>query len=143
MLSASFSDFLIQTDRRLGPRNLGLRDSHRAAFELWLRPAPNLLEIQSPPPKIEMEKISRIVLQPTDLSLLRWPSDRWSATGRAFLHLVGFFSTSETQERRGWDSNPRGTFIPAGFQDRCLQPLGHPSKPYKSSTYRFRNFDAT
>lgn len=29
--------------------------------------------------------------------------------------------------RRGWDSNPRGTFIPAGFQDRCLQPLGHPS----------------
>ena len=37
--------------------------------------------------------------------------------------------------RRGWDSNPRGTFIPAGFQDRCLQPLGHPSKAYKSSTF--------
>jgi hypothetical protein len=29
--------------------------------------------------------------------------------------------------RRGWDLNPRGTLIPAGFQDRCLQPLGHPS----------------
>ena len=51
-----------------------------------------------------------------------------------FLHLEDFFSILETQVRRGWDSNPRGTFIPAGFQDRCLQPLGHPSKPYKSST---------
>src|ERR1700675_4714322 len=27
----------------------------------------------------------------------------------------------------GWDSNPRRTCAPAGFQDRCLQPLGHPS----------------
>ena len=27
----------------------------------------------------------------------------------------------------GWDSNPRDPFRPAGFQDRCLQPLGHPS----------------
>ncbi len=27
----------------------------------------------------------------------------------------------------GWDSNPRGTCAPAGFQDRCLKPLGHPS----------------
>jgi hypothetical protein len=30
--------------------------------------------------------------------------------------------------RRGWDSNPRGPFGPNGFQDRRLQPLGHPSK---------------
>ena len=29
--------------------------------------------------------------------------------------------------RMGWDSNPRGTCAPAGFQDRCLRPLGHPS----------------
>ena len=29
--------------------------------------------------------------------------------------------------RRGWDSNPRDALTPAGFQDRCLQPLGHPS----------------
>ena len=50
-----------------------------------------------------------------------------SHTRRVLLHLVGFFSTLETRVRRGWDSNPRGTFIPAGFQDRCLQPLGHPS----------------
>ena len=27
----------------------------------------------------------------------------------------------------GWDSNPRGACAPAGFQDRCLKPLGHPS----------------
>ncbi len=27
----------------------------------------------------------------------------------------------------GWDSNPRGALTPAGFQDRCLKPLGHPS----------------
>jgi hypothetical protein len=30
--------------------------------------------------------------------------------------------------RRGRDSNPRGTCIPGGFQDRCLQPLGHLSR---------------
>ncbi len=29
--------------------------------------------------------------------------------------------------RRGWDSNPRRTRALAGFQDRCLKPLGHPS----------------
>jgi hypothetical protein len=31
--------------------------------------------------------------------------------------------------RRGWDSNPRWAFTHAGFQDRCLKPLGHPSRP--------------
>jgi hypothetical protein len=29
--------------------------------------------------------------------------------------------------RMGWDSNPRNPRGFAGFQDRCLQPLGHPS----------------
>ena len=29
--------------------------------------------------------------------------------------------------RKGWDSNPRGAYTPAEFQDRCLKPLGHPS----------------
>jgi hypothetical protein len=29
--------------------------------------------------------------------------------------------------RRGWDSNPRDPFGSNGFQDRRLQPLGHPS----------------
>ena len=32
-----------------------------------------------------------------------------------------------TAWRRGWDSNPRDPFGPNGFQDRRLQPLGHPS----------------
>jgi hypothetical protein len=30
-------------------------------------------------------------------------------------------------QRMGRDSNPRWTFAHAGFQDRCLKPLGHPS----------------
>lgn len=34
---------------------------------------------------------------------------------------------SLTLERRGWDSNPRKARTFAGFQDQCLQPLGHPS----------------
>src|SRR6476620_9276766 len=29
--------------------------------------------------------------------------------------------------RKGWDSNPRYPCRHAGFQDRCLKPLGHPS----------------
>ena len=29
--------------------------------------------------------------------------------------------------RRGRDSNPRETCISAGFQDRCIRPLCHPS----------------
>jgi hypothetical protein len=31
--------------------------------------------------------------------------------------------------RKGWDSNPRYPCRHAGFQDRCLKPLGHPSRP--------------
>ena len=30
--------------------------------------------------------------------------------------------------RMGWDSNPRYAYTHGGFQDRCLQPLGHPSR---------------
>lgn len=30
--------------------------------------------------------------------------------------------------RKRWDSNPRYPCGHAGFQDRCLKPLGHPSK---------------
>src|ERR1044071_6861460 len=37
--------------------------------------------------------------------------------------------------RMGWDSNPREACAPAGFQDRCLQPLGHPSAIIKSDAY--------
>src|ERR1700722_14373075 len=57
-----------------------------------------------------------------------------------FRHFEWRISTSRVAsvvslERRVWDSNPRGTFIPAGFQDRCLQPLGHPSYAYKISSF--------
>jgi hypothetical protein len=34
---------------------------------------------------------------------------------------------SNRRERMGWDSNPRYPCGHAGFQDRCLKPLGHPS----------------
>jgi hypothetical protein len=37
--------------------------------------------------------------------------------------------------RKGWDSNPRYPCRYAGFQDRCLKPLGHPSKPLKWLAY--------
>src|SRR5580765_2164379 len=36
--------------------------------------------------------------------------------------------TNKHRWRMGWDSNPREACAPAGFQDRCLKPLGHPSK---------------
>ena len=48
-----------------------------------------------------------------------------------------------TSWRRGWDSNPRATLAAADFQDRCLQPLGHPSRLYFSSTYSICVGDAT
>ena len=35
---------------------------------------------------------------------------------------------SRGEWRRGWDSNPRYRFRHGGFQDRCLQPLGHLSQ---------------
>src|SRR3954469_23826638 len=41
--------------------------------------------------------------------------------------------------RKGWDSNPRYPCGHAGFQDRCLKPLGHPSSSAASSTYRRRD----
>src|SRR5689334_14860569 len=34
---------------------------------------------------------------------------------------------SRNSWRKGWDSNPRYPCRHAGFQDRCLKPLGHPS----------------
>src|SRR5665647_3318578 len=40
--------------------------------------------------------------------------------------------------RRGWDSNPRTTCAVAGFQDRCDEPLCHPSAPCKCSNVTSR-----
>jgi hypothetical protein len=39
--------------------------------------------------------------------------------------------------RMGWDSNPRDPCGSAGFQDRCLQPLDHPSAE-RAHSYRGR-----
>src|SRR6185436_7180366 len=36
-------------------------------------------------------------------------------------------STNDNAWRMGWDSNPRTGCPVAGFQDRCIQPLYHPS----------------
>jgi hypothetical protein len=52
------------------------------------------------------------------------------AKRRICAHFADFtqnLPASQTRWRRGWDLNPRATFAAAGFQDRCLQPLGHPS----------------
>ena len=35
--------------------------------------------------------------------------------------------TDKRKWRMGWDSNPRWALTHAGFQDRCIQPLCHPS----------------
>ncbi len=41
---------------------------------------------------------------------------------------VNSVPTQGLKWRRGWDSNPRYSLLHAGFQDRCLKPLGHPSR---------------
>ena len=40
---------------------------------------------------------------------------------------VNSVPTQGLKWRKGWDSNPRWACTHAGFQDRCLKPLGHPS----------------
>src|SRR5258707_1269092 len=40
---------------------------------------------------------------------------------------AGGVRSSVLDWRKGWDSNPRYPCRYAGFQDRCLKPLGHPS----------------
>ncbi len=40
---------------------------------------------------------------------------------------VNSVPTQGLKWRMGWDSNPRYGLPHAGFQDRCLKPLGHPS----------------
>ena len=42
---------------------------------------------------------------------------------------VNSVPTQGLKWRMGWDSNPRRAHTLAGFQDRSLQPLDHPSVP--------------
>jgi hypothetical protein len=60
-----------------------------------------------------------------------------------FLFSKGTETNPRTEWRRGWDSNPRDPFRPDGFQDRCIQPLCHPSTAYESIIYDFRVFTAS
>ena len=39
----------------------------------------------------------------------------------------GMSTIPKAPRRSGRDSNPRYTFVYAGFQDRCIQPLCHPT----------------
>src|SRR5208282_4437981 len=92
---------------------------------------------QSPLQKIETERI--LPNGPTsssmDLSLRDFELRKPRARG-LFATQSAIFSASETRVRRGWDSNPRGTFIPAGFQVR--QNRVHQC-PYQAIPYRSRS----
>lgn len=48
---------------------------------------------------------------------------------------VNSVPTQGLKWRRGWDSNPRYSLLHAGFQDRCLKPLGHPSRQLISRAF--------
>ena len=54
-------------------------------------------------------------------------SEPFEPTGCYALSCISLPDDAETAKRMGWDSNPRATFAAAGFQDRCIQPLCHPS----------------
>ena len=54
------------------------------------------------------------------------PADRAGREVAKSLKL-GFYWVFFHFWRKGWDSNPRYPCGHAGFQDRCLKPLGHPS----------------
>ena len=52
-------------------------------------------------------------------------------------HKIIIFIAYENENwRKGWDSNPRYALTHAGFQDRCLKPLGHPSLPADWMPYK-------
>ena len=42
-------------------------------------------------------------------------------------YALGHYATPPNTWRKGWDSNPRGSKLPIGFQDRRFSPLSHPS----------------
>ena len=54
-------------------------------------------------------------------------SEPFEPTGCYALSCISLPDDAETARRTGWDSNPRAAFATAGFQDRCIQPLCHPS----------------
>ena len=91
-------------------RPSGTRDWHSGSGNCgnpYRRPAPT-------PPGKQRQAIAE-----------RWA--RWWA-GIAISRASGVFTALYAGKwRMGWDSNPRCACTHAGFQDRCLKPLGHPS----------------
>lgn len=64
---------------------------------------------------------ARIMTNASDV----WRSFDWLYSPVFRGKLNGVDQWRKEKWRRGWDSNPRDALTPAGFQDRCLQPLGH------------------
>ena len=61
---------------------------------------------------------------------IRW--QQFASRQNQFERVIGrrCSCTSVACWRMGWDSDPRATCAAAGFQDRCLKPLGHPSATF-------------
>jgi hypothetical protein len=80
---------------------------------------------------------ARLKMLPTRPKLRGCASSREIAKERLWagtverLYITSIVSNSRryvSSWRMGRDSNPRDACASAGFQDRCLQPLGHPSR---------------
>ena len=85
----------------------------------------------SPPPKVQTERnLQNSRLNPDEAGSLVDLECRIPAKCAFFTQLIRESQKLKTGWRRGWDSNPRAASAAAGFQDRCLQPLGHPSSLY-------------
>ncbi len=54
-----------------------------------------------------------------------WQRRSWEPPADTGTSVLELKQTSSRIWRRGWDSNPRWYRYHAGFQDRCLKPLGH------------------
>ena len=91
------------------------RRSRRAAFA-WALPADNRASPDFRQATWQREQIERTLLGPSGSS--------------RYFRIAPLFSlpTANVFKRTERDSNPRYPFGYAGFQDRCLKPLGHPSQ---------------
>jgi hypothetical protein len=89
----------------------------------------------SPPPSAYLPTSSHVRVKPRE-------ADR--GDGLQFLRVVVRKPKNRGEQwRKGWDSNPRCPCRHAGFQDRCLKPLGHPSDLGISIAYPSELLNAT
>ena len=64
----------------------------------------------------------------------------WVPSWGLWAKTANYHSKINRNWRKGWDSNPRWACTHGGFQDRCLKPLGHPSKPLRDlASFRAAN----